>query len=101
MTHPPGAHAPVPAASATAIFQQGNQADEARRLSFCNRLIRFADLDAYPRRAQFIAAYSTGGTEAARRIEARFLADSGLLRALDVAWCAERAGVPVTNPEIR
>lgn len=91
-----------PAASATAIFIYGNQTDERRRISFCNHLISFADLDNYPRRAEFIATFSPGGTEQARRIEAKFLADYNALTAADVAHCvAQSVADPFFNGEIQ
>lgn len=82
---------PIPAASATAIFIHGNHPDQAYRLRFVNRLVSFADLDVYPHRADFIAAYATGGDEQARRIQANLLAEAGLLSARDVANCVHMA----------
>lgn len=82
---------PRPSAQARAIFHQGNQRDQRRRVDFCNYLLRFADLDGYPRRAQFIAAYSAGGSADDRLVEAMALADAGLLDATDIAYCAEKA----------
>lgn len=92
----------TPAASATAIFIYGNQKDEALRVSFCNYLVSFADLDAYPRRKEFIAAFSRGGSEDIRRLEAKFIADSGLLTASDVAHCVAAARArPFLHGEIK
>lgn len=86
---------PAPRANAVAIFTFGNsyagsdKPDERSRLLFCNHLVHFADLDAYSRRAQFIAAYSTGGSVDARRLEAMYLAESGLLSAHEIADCVD------------
>lgn len=93
---------PIPAASATVIFLHGNHSNPAYRLRFVNRLISFADLDGYPHRAGFIAAFSTGGDEQARRIQANLLAAAGLLSARDVAYCVARAeaGDTIDPPEI-
>lgn len=46
---------------------------EQRRLGFCNWLL-LECLEEYPRREQFIKAFSAGGTKAHRVREARFLA---------------------------
>lgn len=78
-------------ADALSIFTNGNHADPEVRLLFCNRLISLADLDYYLRRAEFIAAYSTGGTEYARRVEAQALADVGVIPASYIVYCAEMA----------
>jgi hypothetical protein len=93
---------PLPAASATAIFIHGSHRDQAYRLCFVNRLVSFADLDGYPHRADFIAAYATSGDEQARRIQAHLLAESGLLSARDVAYCADcaKAREALDQPEI-
>lgn len=82
---------PIPMASATTIFAFGNHRDPGFRLRFVNKIVTFADLDGYEHRAAFIAAYSTGGSEAARRHQARLLADSCLLRAEDIAYCVDFA----------
>lgn len=79
---------PIPMASATVIFVNGNHRDAVYRLRFLHQLISFADLDHYPHRAAFIAAYSSGGSEPDRRAQAALLADSGLLNAHDLAYCA-------------
>lgn len=82
---------PIPPASATAIFIHGNHPDQAYRLRFVNRLVSFADLDGYPHRAAFIAAYAEGGDEQARRIQANLLGQAALLSARDVAYCVHMA----------
>lgn len=93
-------------ATALTIFTNGNQPDKDVRLLFCNRLISLADLDGYPRRAEFIAAYSTVGTEEARRAEAQALADTCIIPADYIAYCAEKADASSelpdfgSNPEI-
>lgn len=46
---------------------------EPQRLGFCNWLL-LECLEEYPRREQFIKAFSAGGTKAHREREARFLA---------------------------
>lgn len=80
---------PLPVIDALLLFLYGNAEDrpgeEGLRLLFCNHLVSYAELDAYPRRAQFIAAYSTGGSEDARRLEAMYLAEAKLLSAHEVA----------------
>lgn len=73
------------------ICHSGNASDEAFRLLFCNYVVSFADLDSYARRADFIAAFGTGGTLAARRREAAALADSGLLMLDDIIYCRNNA----------
>lgn len=95
-------HHPIAAASATAIFIHGNHPDQDYRLRFVNRLVGFADLDGYPHRSAFIAAYATGGDEQARRIQANLLAAAALLSARDVAYCVARAkdGDTLQHPEI-
>lgn len=85
---------PIPPASATAIFIHGNHPDQAYRQRFVNRLVSFADLDGYPHRAAFIAAYAEGGDEQARRIQANLLGAAALLSARDVAYCVSRAKNP-------
>lgn len=82
---------PIPMASATVIFVNGNHRDAVYRLRFLNQLISFADLDGYEHRAAFIAAFATGGSEDARRLQADLLADSCLLSAHDLAYCAAAA----------
>lgn len=88
---------PAPPANALAIFTFGNLwdrpegPDERARLLFCNHLVHFADLDTYSRRAHFIAAYSTGGSADARRLEAFYLAESQLLSAHEIADCVDWA----------
>lgn len=93
----------TPAASATAIFIHGNQANDALRRTFCNRLLTLADLDDYPRRAEFVAAFSKSGTEQMRRIEARAIAAYGAIPAWFVAACAQDAqeGCDRHNNEIK
>lgn len=76
---------PIPPASATAIFVGGNQANEAARIRFLNYLVREACFDAYPRRAEFIAAFSAGGGEDSRRIEAHFVASACIFSSPDIA----------------
>lgn len=94
------------AATALTIFTNGNQAAPEARLLFCNRLISLADLDGYPRRAEFIAAYSTGGTEEARRAEAQALAETGIVPTDYIVYCAKKADARSnsadfgSNPEI-
>lgn len=78
-------------ADALSIFTNGNQADEEIRLLFCNRLISLADLESYPRRKQFIEAFSSGGDESARRAEALALADACFVPASYIVYCAEMA----------
>ncbi|MDD5175771.1 MAG: hypothetical protein PHQ05_05040 [Sterolibacterium sp.] len=72
-------------------YSRGDAPDERARLLFCNHLVAFADLDAYPRRAQFIAAYSTGGSLDARRLEAMYLAEADILSAHEIADCVDWA----------
>lgn len=74
-------------ADAVAIYVYGNCGfrDEASRLRFCNYLLRLGELDDYPRRTEFIRAFSTGGSEEARRIEARLLARAAIIDAGDIA----------------
>ena len=72
-------------AEATAIYVYGNFHDEAIRRRFCNYLLRLSELDNYPRRADFIRAFSAGGTAEARRLEARFLAMAAIIDAADIA----------------
>lgn len=84
-------------ATALPIFTNGNQADPEIRLLFCNRLISLADLDGYPRRAKFIAAYSTGGSEDERRVEAHALADACIVPTSYIVYCAEMANA-CNNP---
>ena len=62
----------------------GNSAIEPNRLRFCNYLVRLADLDAYPRRAAFVAAFSAGGSIDDRVKEAIGLAQSGRLTDDDI-----------------
>ncbi|BBE51159.1 hypothetical protein OYT1_ch1612 [Ferriphaselus amnicola] len=78
-------------ADALSIFTNGNQADEEIRLLFCNRLISLADLESYPRKKQFIEAFSTDGAEDARRAEALALADACIVPASYIVYCAEMA----------
>jgi len=102
---------PLPLINPLLLFLYGNAEDrpgeEGLRLRFCNRVVSFADLDDYPRRAQFIAAYATGGSEDARRLEAMYLAEAKLLSAHEVAdsldWAEEWTGPGTANgwkPEI-
>lgn len=103
---------PIPLINPLVLFLYGNAQDrpgeEGLRLRFCNRLVSFADLDDYPRRARFIAAYATGGSEDARRLEAMHLAEAKLLSAHEVAnsmdWAEKWIGPWPDNgrtPEIR
>lgn len=80
-----------PQASAVAIFHFGNQADETKRLRFCNYFTLLAEFDLHPHRAAFIQAFSGGGTEAERRREAAHLAECGFISATDVADAVYRA----------
>lgn len=59
---------------AISITNHGSQSDSKTRLLFCNHLISL--IQNYHRRAEFIAAYSTGGTVSARVEEAERLADT-------------------------
>ena len=77
-------HPSIPAA-ATAIYVYGNFRDEAIRLRFCNYLVRLGEFDDYPRRAEFISAFSAGGSTDARRGEARLLAQAAIIDAGDIA----------------
>lgn len=96
----------TPAASAIAIFHLGHQPDEAKRLRFCNYFTMLAELDLYPHRAEFIRAFSTGGSEEDRRREASRLAEFHLISAIDVAdgayWAEDRDGkwAQTAEPEI-
>lgn len=96
----------APAASAIVIFTLGNQAYEAKRLRFCNYFTLLAELDLYPHRAEFVRAFSNGGSEEGRRREASRLAESGWISAIDVMdgayWAEDPEGkwVQPATPEI-
>ena len=75
----------------TFLLRHGHQAAEPHRSAFVCRVLSFADLDGYPRRAEFAAAFTKTGSESARFLEAGHLARAGYLRLEDYEYALVRA----------
>lgn len=89
----------IPNAETLFIMTQGHCASEPRRSEFITQVLAFADLDSYPRRADFMKAFSPGGTRAERQREAEALAHAAYLDIDAYKFAARRAKSKFPWPE--
>lgn len=75
----------------TFLLRHGAFAEEPQRSAFIRCVLTFADLDSYPRRAEFAAAFAETGSKADRFLEAGHLARSGYLLLEDYEYALARA----------
>ncbi len=73
------------------ILNSGHLAPEPQRSAFITQLLTFADLDGYPRRADFMKAFSPEGSSADRLREAAALTDAAYLDMDDYEYALKKA----------
>lgn len=72
------------------ILSHGHLSPEPLRSEFITQLLAFADLDGYPRRADFMKAFSPEGTRADRQREAAALTDAAYLEMDDYEFALKQ-----------
>lgn len=80
------------------IMNHGHCAPEPLRSAFITQLLAFADLDSYPRRADFMKAFSPEGTRADRQREAAALTDAAYLDMDDYRYALKQAQSKFPHP---
>lgn len=78
----------------TFLLLHGDLAAEPQRSAFIRCVLTFADLDDYPRRAEFAAAFAVTGSKDSRILEAGHLARAGCLELADYEYALARSSLP-------